>query len=118
MTQQNISILAIGLWLLVGALAGAVVAVLLRSNSRQIVFSIVLGIGIIGLLVLQIVGQRNMRKQVEMNPIRALPEPKAPSLLSAPKNVEQPTDKSRTTDPKVAAREWLDDFLVRQQQKE
>ena len=120
MARQPISIMALGLWVVVGVLAGTLIAVLLHGTLRQIMFGVLVGGGIVGLIAIQLLAHRSAKpaKATAALANRALPQPPAPVLLAGPAQSASSAPVQPDKDPKVAAREWLDDFLVRQQQKE
>ncbi len=101
--------LAIALWVLVGALAGAVLAVVFQGAARHIVFGVIAGAGVVGLLAVQLVAWPTPPKPVVSPTPTLLWES---SLSAVPKVDKRATTESLSPE---AARQWLDDFLVKQQ---
>lgn len=100
--------LAFVVWTAAGALAGVVVGVLLSLSGREIIFPMTLGIGVVWLGLVQVV----LRLQTKPLALQ----------LPAPKSTPNPSlDKGRAGEGLTLsgedARIWLDEFLVKQQQK-
>lgn len=96
---------AFGVWTAVGALAGAVVGVLLSFSGREMIFPMTLGMGIIWLIMVQIIIRR--QPKLLLPPTLTRPNSRPPAN-AAPADRVLPPDEARA---------WLDDFLVKQQKK-
>lgn len=87
------------IWSVVGILVGATVGLSLGWSSKMLAFLVVLGLGVVWLIALEVHNITRFFKPV-----------KTPVSLAIPRKKEDVNIMSREE-----AREWLDDFLVKQQ---
>lgn len=113
MTRQDF--IVFGMWLVNGILAGVLFGLIL-GGGRFVLFGPVLGLGVVGLVFVRKYTRQKLRRATYETKPKELQERTSPGSARAeppsPSKGEGSRDEVLSPDE---AREWLDDFLVKQQ---
>lgn len=104
---------AVLIWSVVGMLVGMVAGVAFGWQGKMLAFLVVLGLGVVWLIAIQLIKEKKENQKMLTAPIT-----KTEVLTPPPTRLEIPRHKKDVRVlSKDEAREWLDAFLIKQQNR-